>query len=51
MSTFDLGIPQFTDEDAAYQGSRFRDVVDALFRTRTSACGDEPASRCCPSMT
>jgi hypothetical protein len=30
MSTFDLGIPQFTDEDAAYQGSRFRDVVDAL---------------------
>src|ERR1051325_3457462 len=31
MPTFDLGIPQFTDEDAAYQGSRFRDVVDALF--------------------
>jgi hypothetical protein len=31
MPIFDLGIPQFTDEDAAYQGSRFRDVVDALF--------------------
>jgi len=31
MPTLDLGIPQFTDEDAAYQGSRFRDVVDALF--------------------
>jgi hypothetical protein len=31
MSTFDLGIQQFTGEDSGYQGSRFREVVDALF--------------------
>jgi hypothetical protein len=27
----DIGSEQFTDEDRAYAGSRFRDVVDALF--------------------
>ena len=27
----DFGIEQFTDEDRAYRGSRFRDVVEALF--------------------
>src|SRR4026208_207248 len=27
----DFGIEQFTDEDQAYRGSRFRDVVEALF--------------------
>jgi hypothetical protein len=27
----DIGMQQFTDEDRAYVGSRFRDVVDALF--------------------
>lgn len=27
----DYGTPQFTDEDRVYAGSRFRDVVDALF--------------------
>lgn len=32
MSTgFDYGTPQFTDEDRTYDGSRFREVVDALF--------------------
>lgn len=30
----DFGTPQFTDEDGAYAGSRFRDVVDALFANR-----------------
>ena len=39
MSTFDLGIPQFTDEDAAYQGSRFARSSTRCSRTRTSACG------------
>src|SRR5262245_5720062 len=27
----DFGIEQFTDEDQGYRGSRFREVVDALF--------------------
>lgn len=27
----ETGMEQFTDEDGAYSGSRFRDVVDALF--------------------
>ena len=27
----DFGIPQMTDEDRGYRGSRFREVVDALF--------------------
>ena len=27
----DLGSEQFNDEDRRYSGSRFRDVVDALF--------------------
>ena len=31
MSGGDIGSEQFTDEDRAYAGSRFRDVVDALF--------------------
>ena len=28
---FDFGTPQMTDQDRAYAGSRFREVVDALF--------------------
>jgi len=31
MSDDDVGLEQFNDEDRAYAGSRFRDVVDALF--------------------
>jgi hypothetical protein len=31
MANVDIGSEQFTDEDRAYSGSRFRDVVDALF--------------------
>jgi hypothetical protein len=31
MSNVDIGSEQFTDEDRGYAGSRFRDVVDALF--------------------
>jgi hypothetical protein len=31
MSDADVGSEQFTDEDRSYSGSRFRDVVDALF--------------------
>jgi len=31
MATPDFGIEQLTDEDRRYSGSRFRDVVDALF--------------------
>jgi hypothetical protein len=27
----DIGSEQFSDEDRLYSGSRFRDVVDALF--------------------
>jgi hypothetical protein len=30
MSEFNFGTPQMTDEDRAYGGSRFREVVDAL---------------------
>ena len=31
MAEVDVGSEQFTDEDRLYSGSRFRDVVDALF--------------------
>ena len=31
MAEVDIGSEQFTDEDRLYSGSRFRDVVDALF--------------------
>ena len=31
MTALNLGSQQLTDEDRAYTGSRFRDVVDALF--------------------
>jgi hypothetical protein len=31
MTDTDIGSEQFTDEDRLYAGSRFRDVVDALF--------------------
>jgi hypothetical protein len=31
MPDADIGSEQFTDEDRLYSGSRFRDVVDALF--------------------
>jgi len=31
MPDLDVGSEQFTDEDRLYSGSRFRDVVDALF--------------------
>jgi hypothetical protein len=31
MRESDLGIQELTDEDRAYRGSRYRDVVDALF--------------------
>jgi hypothetical protein len=31
MRDDDIGSEQFTDEDRSYAGSRFRDVVDALF--------------------
>ena len=31
MPGTDIGSEQFTDEDRGYAGSRFRDVVDALF--------------------
>ena len=31
MADVDVGSEQFTDEDRSYAGSRFRDVVDALF--------------------
>jgi hypothetical protein len=31
MPDVDIGAEQFGDEDRAYSGSRFRDVVDALF--------------------
>ena len=31
MPDVEIGSEQFTDEDRAYSGSRFRDVVDALF--------------------
>ena len=31
MPELDIGAEQFTDEDRLYSGSRFRDVVDALF--------------------
>jgi len=31
MPDVDIGSEQFTDEDRLYAGSRFRDVVDALF--------------------
>jgi hypothetical protein len=31
MSDVDIGSEQFGDEDRSYAGSRFRDVVDALF--------------------
>jgi len=31
MPDVDIGSEQFTDEDRLYSGSRFREVVDALF--------------------
>jgi hypothetical protein len=31
MPELDIGAEQFTDEDRLYSGSRFRDVVNALF--------------------
>src|SRR5437667_5713208 len=31
MAGDDVGFEQFSDEDRGYSGSRFRDVVDALF--------------------
>ena len=31
MPDLEVGAEQFTDEDRLYAGSRFRDVVDALF--------------------
>ena len=31
MPGTDIGSEQYTDEDRVYAGSRFRDVVDALF--------------------
>src|SRR5262245_2754357 len=31
MPDVDIGSEQFTDEDRLYAGSRFREVVDALF--------------------
>ena len=31
MPDLDVGFEQFADEDRMYSGSRFRDVVDALF--------------------
>ena len=31
MPDVEIGSEQFTDEDRVYSGSRFRDVVDALF--------------------
>jgi hypothetical protein len=31
MPDVEVGSEQFTDEDRVYSGSRFRDVVDALF--------------------
>ena len=52
MANVDIGSEQFTDEDRRYAGSRFREVVDALFanpyqagvgsRGRTTAAGSEP---------
>ena len=31
MTELEVGAEQFTDEDRFYAGSRFREVVDALF--------------------
>jgi hypothetical protein len=31
MPDLEIGSEQLTDEDRLYSGSRFRDVVDALF--------------------
>ena len=51
MPDVEIGYEPFTDEDRIYAGSRFRDVVDALFanpyQPRESS---EPATApCTPS--
>ena len=43
----DMGLEQFTDEDRAYAGSRFRDVVNAFFANPYQQVWGRAGSRRC----
>jgi hypothetical protein len=45
----EVGAEEFSDEDRRYSGSRFHDVVDALFANPYQACGASTARLRCPS--